>query len=443
VRLQTGILLGKLLLHTARMFKVGGGTSAPGLYALKIDPNLVEKLVKQVPINIIITGTNGKTTTARLLAHFAIRFGLKVIRNSAGSNLERGIASTLISHSSLLTLNSELSKFDLGIWELDEAAFNQLAPVIKPDKIVFLNIHRDQLDRYGEINSVLDRWQSTLKKLKPKTKLIINGDDHNLSKLTEGFNGKINRFGLEEGKISGEFTDKNIKPAKLDIVAKNIQLLGLTGSKFDLFTATHPSYGGHSSQLTAHLPLPGFYHIYDFLAAFSAGLTLKIPANIMTDSLTQFIPAFGRVEKLSLKNNKEGFIFLIKNPVGATQVFQTLSSELTAQDSLLIALNDNLADGTDVSWIWDSLFEEFKIKNLKFKIIVSGTRALDLALRLKYAGFETKQIQIEPSLERALQTSQTALNGRLFILPTYTALLELQAQLTKQGIKPLHWSKLR
>src|SRR3989338_7623341 len=135
---------GKLINHITRSLKIGGGSAAPGLYALKIDPEIVTKLSKKIPTNIIITGTNGKTTTARMLAHFAKESGLKVIRNHTGSNLERGIASSLISGSN--------QKYDLGIWELDEFAFNIVTPKIKPQLVLFLNVSRDQLDRYGEID---------------------------------------------------------------------------------------------------------------------------------------------------------------------------------------------------------------------------------------------------------------------------------------------------
>src|SRR3989338_1277874 len=166
---------GKLINHITRSLKIGGGSAAPGLYALKIDPEIVTKLSKKIPTNIIITGTNGKTTTARMLAHFAKESGLKVIRNHTGSNLERGIASALIHN----------SKGDLGIWEMDEAAFNSVAPKLNPDIVIFLNIFRDQLDRYGEVNTILDKWSETLKKLPKKTLILVNGDDANTAKLVK------------------------------------------------------------------------------------------------------------------------------------------------------------------------------------------------------------------------------------------------------------------
>ena len=412
------ILVGKVIFWITRTLKYGGGSAAPGLYALKVHPELVQDLIRKIPANIVITGTNGKTTTSRMLAHFAKTSNLRIIRNHTGSNLERGIASTLIQNSG--------QNYDLGIWELDEAAFNSLVPKIKPDIIVFLNVFRDQLDRYGEVDSVVKNWCETLKKVDSKTKILIDGDDSSLIKLEKAFGGNIEKFGVENYKIEGESIAHKIERENLTYEAKNVKLNGLSGSSFQL-SIVH-------SQLSIILPLPGIYHIYDFLAAFATGQTLGFDAKKMIVSLKNFSPAFGRVEKID-----NGFIFLIKNPAGATQVFETIAPQLKKNDRLLLVLNDNLADGTDVSWIWDAKFEKFTIYNLQFTIICSGTRAYDLANRLKYAGFDPQNINVEPDLKKALQEAKRGLAGTLYILPTYTALMELQKILAKSGIKKNYW----
>ncbi len=431
MRTLFALLIGKFIVKVVKSLKLGGGSAAPGLYSLKIDPNLVEKLIKQAPHNIVITGTNGKTTTARLVAHLATQSGLKVLRNHTGSNLERGIASALIQNSSLFTLHS----FDLGIWELDEAAFNTVVPKIEPDIMVFLNVYRDQLDRYGEVNSVVNKWCETLKKIDPQTKVLVNGDDANTAKLADCFRGKVQKFGLQNYKLKGESLEK--RKVKLDFEAKNIKLTGLSGSKFDItISKAYDLTILNDIQHTFHLPLPGIYHIYDFLASFVAGINLGLNPKQMINSLKNFSPAFGRVEKLPF-----GYIFLIKNPAGATQVFETIAPQLKKDDRLLLALNDNLADGTDVSWIWDAEFEKLKVKSQKLKVICSGSRAYDLAVRLKYAGFEIKEENIEADIEKALKQAQKGLKGRLFILPTYTAMLELQHILAKQGVKKDYWKE--
>lgn len=420
MRLFAAILTGKLIAILSRTLKLGGGSAAPGLYALKVDPDLVEKLARKIPKSLVITGTNGKTTTARMVAHLAKESGLKVIRNHTGSNLERGIASALILKSSILNLKSS---YDLGIWELDEAAFNSVTPKLKPDIVVFLNVFRDQLDRYGEVDSVVKRWEDTLSKLGSKTTVLVNGDDANTAKLKDFFKGKVETFGVEDFKIEGESLEKS-SHHKLDFEATNVRLDGLNGSEFRLTI--------NDSRLTIRLPIPGIYHIYDAVAALATAHHVGLPIHELADSLAHFQPAFGRVEKLPF-----GYIFLIKNPAGATQVFETIAPQIKPDDKFLIALNDNLADGTDVSWIWDAQFELLP----NHQTIISGTRAQDLAVRLKYSGFEAQKLIVIPSLENALKEARKGLKGQLFILPTYTALLELQGILTKQGIKDQYWQE--
>ena len=425
MRIALAVILGNAVAFLSKFLNIGGGSAAPGLYALKIEPDLVKKLASKIPKNIVITGTNGKTTTAGMLAHFAKASGLKVIRNHTGSNLERGIASTLVKV-------TPLSRCNLGIWELDEAAFNTVSPKIKPDIVVFLNVFRDQLDRYGEVDTVVKNWSKTLTTLKSQTIVLVNGDDANTIKLKSAFKGKVYQFGVRDYKILGEAIFHQKEQENLDFEAKNVRLKGLSGSSFELTI--------NDTRYTINLPLPGIYHIYDFLAAFGAGLNLGFDAKIMVSSLKDFSPAFGRVEKLPF-----GYIFLIKNPAGSTQVFQTIAPHIKSHDRLLLALNDNLADGTDVSWIWDANFEilqnSSRAKSRDHTIYVSGIRAYDLANRLKYAGFDAKNIKVEPSLERALKQAKVGLKGRLFILPTYTAMLQLQRILAKMGVKKHYWEE--
>ncbi|MDO8498377.1 MAG: MurT ligase domain-containing protein [bacterium] len=446
-RLIAAILLGKLIISLSRFFKVGGGSAAPGLYALKIYPQLVSDLASKIPHSIVITGTNGKTTTARMLAHFAQNSGLKVLRNATGSNLERGIASALIQHSSF-HLGGGGTKYDLAIWELDEAAFNQVVLRLKPQQVVILNVFRDQLDRYGEVDSVLKNWHTTLRQLSPETTLLLNGDDQNLLSLISSFPGKALTFGVENYKIRGEKSFKRVGKEILNLEAKNLNLLGFEGVRFELEEG--------DGRWFFSLPLPGIYHIYDFLAAYITATRLGIERQSMIGAMQSFSPAFGRTEKITLPGEKTAFIQLIKNPTGASQVLEVLSGELREDDKLLLALNDNLADGTDVSWIWDVDFEllqnpsRAKRGDLKTEIasgpmahrndiIVSGSRAEDLALRLKYAGISPQDIEVENNLKKALKQATDGLKGRLFILPTYTALLKLQAILAEAGIKEHYW----
>lgn len=441
LRLFFAILFGKLLLFLTKSLKLGGGSAAPGLYALKIEPKLIEKLANQIPHNVVITGTNGKTTTARMLAHFAKKAGLKIIRNHTGSNLERGIASTLIQGVKLTHIQGVLSGH-IGIWEADEAAFNNIVKKIKPDIVVFLNVFRDQLDRYGEVDSVVKKWEQSLKNLDSDTLLLVNGDDANTAKLTKSFKGKNYSFGVKDRKIYGEARKRSNRN---NLEARNIKFSALEGSSFQLTI--------NNEELMIKLPLPGVYHIYDFLAAFAAGYHLNLSIDFMIKSLRDYSPAFGRFEKIEITNRdwrfkfKPGlevqilYILLIKNPVGANQVFETIAPELNKDDKLLIALNDNYADGRDVSWIWDAEYEKLKVKNSKLKVICSGRRAEDLAVRLKYAGINHREIFIENNLKRAFMEAKKDLKGRLYILPTYTALLEFQKILAKSDHKRHYWEE--
>lgn len=446
MRLLLAILTGKLVLFFTRFLEIGGGSAAPGYYALKIDPNLVTKLASTIPEHIVITGTNGKTTTARMLSHLLQSQGYKVIRNATGSNLERGIASTLI--------QSSHQEFDIGVWELDEFAFNEIIHKFKPKIVVFLNVFRDQLDRYGEVDAVVKRWCDSLKKLYEDTYVLINGDDQKLLQLKHCFKGKVKTFSVSGYKIKGEATihdydDYNYARKDDPFEAKDVRLKGLSGLSFTI-TINH-------KQHTINLPLPGIYHIYDALATLLCINHLQLPLDEVIPHLQEYTPAFGRVEKIELpssvwRHKITCYIFLIKNPAGATQVFQTITPNLKSSDKLLIALNDNLADGTDVSWIWDADFEKLKIKNASFapastkvarreklEIICSGTRAEDLAVRLKYAGFDSGQIEVESELKKALERAKRDLEGHLFILPTYTALLDLQKILAESGVKKHYW----
>ena len=314
----------------------------------------------------------------------------------------------------------------LGIWELDEFAFNTVAPKLKPDTVVFLNVFRDQLDRYGEVDTVVKRWCNTLKSLDPKTLVLVNGDDGNTLKLKDCFQGKVYTFGVEDFKIKGESLKKS-KHHPLDFEARDVKLNGLSGSSFAISFNYQPSI--------FHLPIPGLYHIYDAVAALSAVHLLNLLTHRYTDILKTFQPAFGRVEKLPF-----GHILLIKNPAGATQVFQTIAPIINNHDRLLLALNDNLADGTDVSWIWDADWEILTGSD-KVQIICSGTRAEDMALRLKYAGFNPKLIVVESDLKKALKRARKGLKGQIYILPTYTAMIKLQRILADSGIKKNYWDE--
>lgn len=428
MRTFLAIFLAKTIYFFTRTLRVGGGSAAPGYYALKIAPNLVSDLVKQIPQNIVITGTNGKTTTARLLSHLLNKNHIKIIRNSTGSNLERGIASSLLEKTNLW---GNITNIEVGIWEIDEAAFNSLVPKIKPQIIAFLNAYRDQLDRYGEVDSVIKKWDMTLDQIDWETQIIINNSDYRLNQLQKHNVNKIITYHIKD-----HFTDykeaqsqHNYKNIKSDFEARIIKKSGFSGASL---TIKYPK-----GILNLDFQLPGTYQIYNLLAALTIYYELNLPIDNVQNSLSDFETAFGRLEKVEIAGH-DAYIALIKNPVGASSIIETLSSEVKENDKFLIVLNDNFADGLDVSWIWDADFETLAKTKAK-QFMTAGTRAPDMAVRLKYAGIDENSITIKNDLEQALDEVKKGLKGRIFILPTYTALLSLQSILTKQGIKNHYW----
>lgn len=460
VRLFLAIFVGKLIFYLTRFLKIGGGSAAPGLYALKIYPGLTSQLCRQIPQNIVITGTNGKTTTARILDHLVKSQNTKTLRNSTGSNLERGVASALLQKCNIL---GKIDNVDLGIWELDEAAFNKVVFSIKPQIMVFLNAFRDQLDRYGEVDAVVGNWWETLSKVDWSPTLVINNGDINTSSISGVNDGGDKDFNIMGFRVKNHvlWREGSLIINEKDrfdwdvVVAEIIVNKGLSGTEFKV------TNGNESFKIS--LPLPGVYHVYDFLAAYCTYFLLNLPTDKLGENIAHFNPAFGRVEKIKL-GEKDGFIFLVKNPAGANSVLETLIPEFLGDDAILIALNDNFADGTDVSWIWDADFEPLfgnrsirqeidsnsksqgPQKTVKLlpgfpgkKIVICGTRAYDMALRLKYAGCRVEDLVVLPDLESGFEEAKKDLKGRLFLLPTYTALLDLQKLLAGKGIKKHYW----
>lgn len=449
LRLTIALIVAKLITLTLKA-KGSGATAAPGLIALKIDPNLISKLCAKISGgSIVISGTNGKTTTARLTFD-TLSKDYKIIHNRQGSNLMRGIASALISKT---TLSGKVMG-NLAIWETDEATLPAAIKETSPQTVVLLNLFRDQLDRYGEVETTRQRWQETILKLPKTATLILNADDPGVASLYKSFSGKIVTFGINDAKISttqttgvldikncpicqskfiyktytfghlGDYkcTKCDFKKPGIDIAASNLSF----GRDFE--TSANIKIASKNYKTTYNLP--GIYNVYNVLAAASIATALKISPNKILDSIRNFTPVFGRFQKVQIKDKKI-YIFLIKNPTGASEVIKVLS----AYDNinLLTILNDNFADGTDVSWIWDTNWEALSQKT--GSLFISGTRAWDMATRLKYAGFKLSKDnvyeQITNSIEAAL--SMMNKNNTLFILPTYTALLSLEQILKKES----------
>jgi UDP-N-acetylmuramyl tripeptide synthase len=445
LRLILALLCGKLL-YTAVRLRGSGGSALPGLVALRLDPRLAAKLSRQAAGGtILITGTNGKTTSARMLSAVLTGGGATVVHNEDGSNLLRGVASALLHSSSLFGKISA----DFCLFEVDEASLPAVAEQTEPRLIMVGNLFRDQLDRYGELLSTAKLIDKAVKRQKEAT-LLLNGDDPLVATLGSAkqrrlFWGIDGAAGSEIGEDEPmDSIDCPICGKRLEYRSRSYAHLGdyrcpdghIARPKLDL-AATPTLHGLKGTKLALSgggslmLPLPGLYNASNALGVLLAADALGLPRDGAVEALEKARAAFGRLEVLTI-DNRRVYLLLIKNPTGFTQVIDLIRSEPRG-GNLMLALNDNFADGTDVSWIWDASLE--RLRTVATRTTVSGIRAEDMLLRLKYAGYDLSDIVLEHDLESAFQHAvrTTPTGETLFVLPTYTAMLSLRKILAAQG----------
>lgn len=483
MRQTLAIATGKVLLEV--LHRTGrGGTALPGLVAERLDPAILNNLSARLPSgSLVVTGTNGKTTTTRLLSTILQKAQLKVVNNRSGSNLIRGLTSTLLDN----VAYSGKPQADVGLFEVDEAAFPLAVSQIAPKIILINNLFRDQLDRYGEIDNIRKRWIAAVEKLPLGTTLVLNADDPSVAYLArfapEGVKSVF--FGLDDPTqqlaalphaadatrclvcahpltytavyIShmGHYHCDNcgFSRPQLDYVATSVHLVNpaVAGATGSLLLKTP------ETQLELQLNLPGLYNAYNATGAATAALTLGLaPVNIQA-GIADFKAAFGRIERIALPDNKQLVLALVKNPVGFNEVLRTLTgfasgsqepTEPTAEIvtapqklRLLIAINDLFADGRDVSWLWDVDFEVLADK-VEW-VLTGGIRATDMAVRLKYAGVEPAVISTQVDLSQAIDEATARLEPgqTLFVTPTYTAMLQVREILQKRGLVVPFWEE--
>ncbi|MBI2195801.1 MAG: DUF1727 domain-containing protein [Candidatus Levybacteria bacterium] len=442
------ILLGKNVSLVSKILGRNGSTW-PGHVALNIDSSIVSKLLKansKLKI-VLIAGTNGKTTTSKMISEVLERQGLKVFRNLEGANLLNGIASSLISHSNVLGK----IKYDIAVFETDENSLplilSQMSIVKGQPRlnrgqlsIVLLNLFRDQLDRYGEVNIIANKWQDSLKRLPKETVLISNGDDPMLSFISAKSGLNTFYFGLQKKKLSNARANSDVDflycpncSTKLEFESRSYSHLG----KFKCPKCNFANPLIYSFD-TLPNPLLGEYNRYNINAAallLTEGFGVGLEA--IEQSLKNFSPAFGRQEKLKYKN-KNVFVLLSKNPASFNQSIEAILSKEKNPDVLLV-LNDRIPDGRDVSWIWDIEAEELVQKSKT--ITISGDRCYDMGLRIKYSQksdvkSQMSKVKIEPNLKKAVETAtlQTSKDDVLYVLATYSAMLETRKILTGKKI---------
>lgn len=426
------ILFGKLLSIISRLSNVGSGSTWPGHIALNVNKNFIKDILRNSKCKIIlIAGTNGKTTTTKLIRTILEEDGKKVFQNESGANLLNGIASSLLLHSDILLQ----IRYDFAIFEIDENTLPLILKELTPDYIILLNLFRDQLDRYGEVNTIAAKWKKAIEQLNNETILVLNADDPQIASLRLHPKGvDINFFGLNDKKLaattSQHASDSTYCPecgSKLHYSAVYYSHLGIW--QCPKCKNTRPKLDVQDSPI---YPLVGIYNRYNTIAAVLFAKINNISNSAIQQSLKNFMPAFGRQEEIMIGNKTVG-IFLSKNPTSFNESLRTIAS-LNAKN-LLLVLNDRIPDGRDVSWIWDVDFEDYKFD----RITISGDRAYDMGLRLKYTsepGIMNHESRIEPDLRKAIKTAldKTPKSETLYILPTYSAMLEVRKILTGKKI---------
>jgi lipid II isoglutaminyl synthase (glutamine-hydrolysing) len=433
----------------------GGGTTLPGRVLLRLDPEAIARLGAGLDRGTtIVSATNGKTTTAGMIAALLAADGRRPVHNRAGSNMAWGVATALLEQDGRE-----------GLFEVDEAWLPRVAEQLDPSLIVLGNLFRDQLDRYGEMEALADEWAAVVGERAGTTRFVLGADDPLIADLGRDAEERpregVVYFGIDDesqalDEFQHAFDAKHCRRCghpyaydrafvghlghyscpncgaqrpRPDVAATRVELRGMDGSSVAVRTPL--------GELEIELPLPGLYNVYNALAAVAAGLTLGVEPTLIATAMEEARTAFGRVETIEVAG-REVSILLIKNPAGANEVLRTLLPEATGEGlDLWIGLNDRIADGRDVSWIWDADFE--LLAGAVRRAVCAGTRAAEMALRLKYAGWPQAAIEVEPEIEASLDRAVAGARGRVLALPTYTALLELRRLLSSRGLAREFW----
>jgi lipid II isoglutaminyl synthase (glutamine-hydrolysing) len=423
-----------------------GGTSLPGKLLMRLEPHAIARLSARLQRgSAVISATNGKTTTAAMVAGILERTGARLVHNRAGANMAGGVATALLDGP---------RDADTGLFEVDEFWLGQVVDELRPRALLLANLFRDQLDRYGELDTIADRWAQVA--ATTDAALVLNADDPTVADLGraaeraasdgQGGRGGATYFGIEDDSMAlaemqhasdakhcrrcgapyaydavylghlGRYHCASCGATRPEpqVAARGITLQGVRGARFTLSTP--------DGERDVALPLPGLYNVYNALGAAALSMRLGATLDQVAAGLTSVSPAFGRAETLRVAD-RELSILLIKNPAGANEVLRTLVLE-DGEHDLLCVLNDNIADGRDVSWIWDADFEVLAPRVRR--ATCSGTRAAEMALRLKYAGMPADRLAVEPDLGTALDRALGDGDGALYALPTYTAMLALR-----------------
>lgn len=441
IRSQLAIAAGKSSQWFLKTF-LKGGSSFPGQLALKIDPNVLEELANDYEI-IVVTGTNGKTLTTSLIVNILKQEYGEIVTNPTGANLQQGIVATFLSAKK----NINGKKF--AVLEIDEATLKHVTKYITPDVFVFTNIFRDQLDRYGEIYTTYQLLVEGAKNA-PDATIIANGDSPIFNSVNlpnshqyYGFNDQP-----DSEMLADENTDGVLCPHCHNILHYKMITYANQGKYYCPncdFKRPELQYQltnlvditNHSAKFVIDgeeygIEVGGMYNIYNALAAVAVGEYYGIAPDKIRQGLAYNEKVFGRQEVIHI-GDKECTIMLVKNPVGLNQVLDTI--QLAPQPFGLVSiLNDNYADGIDVSWIWDGHYEKLAEMEIP-EVVTSGKRVKDMTLRLKVAGLEDR-LTIQEDPEKIITEIENMESKRIYILATYTAMIDLRKDLQMKGYLP-------
>ncbi len=432
-----------------------GATALPGLVTLAVDPDLIGHLSARLAHGaVLVSGTNGKTTTARMLADIARAAGWAPVHNRSGSNLERGIAGALVADAG----PSGRPRGDVGIFEVDEASIPRVVRRLDPRVVLVTNLFRDQLDRYFEVDQLARRIADAFARLPASTTLVLDADDPLVARLGDRHAGRTVFFGVDDASVGGlvaqSISDATHCPRCAARLAYSRVVLahigdwhcprcGLARPHADV-SATRVELAADRTRLEVagiadpiQIPIGGLYNAYNALAAVAVARVLEIAPATVGAALAAFRPAFGRLEVVEADGRRVRII-LVKNPAGFNAAIGALL-ERGGRHRILAALNDRDADGRDVSWIWDADFEA--LAPTVEHAVVTGLRARDLALRLKYAGVPPSDLEVvdgwRDALRRAIEG--TPAGGEVVVLTTYTAMLALRGALADMGYVGRFW----
>jgi UDP-N-acetylmuramyl tripeptide synthase len=440
VRLALAVGIAKTITAVVRWLRLGAASVLPGEIARRLHPRLLSLLCEQVRQGVIlIVGTNGKTTTSLLLRTLLESQGWKVAHNVTGANLINGLITALLADTNLM---GQL-KADFAILEVDENVLPLVLRECQPRFIVALNLFRDQLDRYGEVDTIAQRWQKAIAPLSPETVMVFNADDPTLSHLGQQLSQRVLFFGLSEPDLYLDEIPHAVDSIYCPSCGHRLAYRGVYLSHLGDFHC--PSCGFTKSQPAFHSRdwpqiLIGVYNKYNTLAAGLVAKELGVDETAIFEIVKDFRAAFGRAEEMTV-DGKRVRILLSKNPVGMNETIRAVNEikKTGKASTTLMVLNDRIPDGTDVSWIWDVDTE--KLVSLGGTLIVSGDRVYDMALRLQYSQEtldrnQEVQLIVEEDLPKAIAIAleRSPADQTLHVLPTYSAMLEVRQVLTGRKI---------